>query len=128
MDLYIERLPTHLLVQHSRDFEFTEEAVHRVWITLAAACQKTNHKRVLWEGEIIARPMNIGQLYQAAAQAGKVALGLKLACVFKNFTPDERADFFKSVALRKGAIIQFFSERDAALEWLGGHLSNHYHR
>jgi hypothetical protein len=91
----------------------------KFWITLAAAYQTTGCKRIIWEGRIGERPMNNTQIFNSASQGAQIALGLKLACVFENYIADERTAFFKSVALRKGAIIEFFTNREEAFTWLG---------
>src|ERR1044072_8179247 len=119
VNYFIECKRAYLLVQHTSNFELTAEMINQFWVNLAAACKISGHKRILWEGKITAHRLTTAEIYYSASQPGQIALGLKLACVFGKYLPDEQTRFFKSVALRKGAIIDFFSERQAALQWLG---------
>jgi hypothetical protein len=118
-DFAIEYRHNYLFVQHSTDFNLTSSGMNEFWLAIAPACKSLGCKRVLWEGRITSRRMTTTEIYSSASIAGRVAVGLKLACVLDGYIADERTFFFKSVASRTGATIDFFSTAEEALIWLG---------
>jgi hypothetical protein len=122
-DFTIEFRLTYLHIQNAPDYEITPESANRRWTALASACATFNCKRVLWEGKVAARRLTVPEVYNSAKQLADIAPGLKLACCLEGHTPDELSEFYKSVASNRGAQIQFFSNREDALKWLGADLS-----
>lgn len=117
-DFYIQCLPDYLLVQHPSEIEISTAVANEFWTTLAAACKTTAYKHVLCEGRIARRTMKMFEVFDTAAMAGRASLGLKMACVFENYVPDDRTALFKMAALRHGAMVDFFSSREEAIAWL----------
>jgi hypothetical protein len=117
-DFSIQCLPDYLLVEHPSEIDLSVEVINKFWTALKAACKSTSHKHVLCAGRIARRTLKMLDIFDTASMAGRVALGLKMACVFENYTPDERTALFKMVALRHGAIVEFFSSREEAITWL----------
>jgi hypothetical protein len=52
-------------------------------------------------------------------QASNLIPGLRVACCFENHETDELTEFFKTAASNRGVEIEFFSDRQKALSWLG---------
>jgi hypothetical protein len=118
-DFTIEFRLTYLHIQNSLDYEITPEGASRRWTALATACATFNCNRVLWEGKVAARRLTISEVYNSASQLADIAPGLKLACYLVDYIPDDLSEFYKQVAFNRGTQIQFFSNREAALKWLG---------
>ena len=45
--------------------------------------------------------------------------GLAMACFVQGHVPDEQTEFFKTAAMNRGVRVEFFSNREEALRWLG---------
>jgi hypothetical protein len=118
-DFTIEFRLTYLHIQNAPNYEITSSGASRRWAALATACAAFGCNRVLWEGKVAARRLTISEVYDSAKQLSDIAPGLKLACFFEGYTPDELSDFYKKVALNRGTLIRFFSNRVDALRWLG---------
>lgn len=105
-------------VFHTDDFVVTAQSIKQFWNELAEFCKKKDCKKVLAEGKIFKRKMSTVEAFESGNTAGKKILGLWLACVFPQYKPDETTEFFKTVAKNRGVRIEFFTDREKALEWL----------
>jgi hypothetical protein len=115
----IEFRGDYIYVRHASDFEFTPEYTASFWSALGDECQTYNCRHVLREGRFSLRKMNLLEAYNSAIQAANVISGLRVACCFKDHTEDEMTKFFKMAASNRGVEIEFFSDCQAALFWLG---------
>lgn len=111
-------LENYILVEHSREFVVTSQNVTTFWIALSAFCKKNNCSKVVSDGNLIKRKMTLVEAFEAGDAAGQNIIGVWFACVLTEFEPDETTDFFKTVAVNRGVRIEFFKNRDEALEWL----------
>jgi hypothetical protein len=107
-----------LHITHPDNFVLLSEDINVLWQNLAAACRTFDCRRVLNEGNIDLSKLRAFDSYNAGTQAGEIQ-GLQMACLFPNFEPDEKSEFFKTVAANRGAKVEFFTDRARALEWLG---------
>lgn len=117
-DISIEFRGRYLHVKLPPDYKITPESVAKLWAIIGSACQKYDRNRVLVEGTIASRKMTAGDAYYSGKKAGGIA-HLRLACLFYGYSPDETTDFFKIVALNRGVLVEFFTDRTKALQWLG---------
>lgn len=118
-DFTIEFRGDYIYVRHAADFEITPESTAKLWSALAEECGAYNCRRVLREGKFSLRKMNWLSAYDSAIQAANVIPGLRVACCFENYVEDELTKFFKMAASNRGVDIEFFSDRQEALCWLG---------
>jgi hypothetical protein len=86
---------------------------------LTPHCTRQGQRRVLIEGTVARRQMGTMDSFGLGSLVGSMLSGISLACCFYGYTPDQQTQFFKDVAQNRGVRIEFFSERDAALRWLG---------
>jgi hypothetical protein len=108
----------YLHVQHPDNFEISPESNQKLWIALETACQTHKCHRVLSEGKINLRKMKAWNVVDSGTQAS-VIRGLKIALLFYNYQPDEISGFFKTVSANRGVKVEFFTDKNAALDWLG---------
>jgi len=106
----------HILL--AENYEITPSGVEKMWKATADACRTYNCKKVLSEGNIHSRKLKAWDAYNSSSQASEV-LGLRHACLFYNYQPDDMTDFFKTVSLNRGITVEFFTNKAEALEWLG---------
>jgi hypothetical protein len=52
-------------------------------------------------------------------QISQSVSGLLMACYFQGYKADELTEFFKTVARNRGTSVEFFSDLEEALRWLG---------
>jgi hypothetical protein len=107
-----------LHVVHPDNFEISPEGNVKLWNALETACKTHNCYKVLSEGKINLRKMKAWNVFDSGSQASEIN-GLRLACLFYNYQPDEMSAFFKTVSANRGAKVEFFTDKTAALEWLG---------
>lgn len=107
----------HLL--HEPNFEVTRESMGVVWAELSAMCNKASCNIVLVEAPSPKRRMDTTAAFEVATRIAQIAPGIKLAMVLLDYQTDELTEFFKTVARNRGARVEYFSEKEEALEWLG---------
>ena len=100
-------------------FEITPERMNRVWTAVGDACVRHGMRRVLTEGTVSGRRMSTMDSFENAAVAARLVPGLAMACFVQGHVPDEQTEFFKIAAMNRGVRVEFFSNRDEALRWLG---------
>ncbi len=99
-------------------YEITPPGVEKMWQATIEACRKYNCNKVLSEGNIHARKLKAWDAYSSGSQASEVP-GLRHACLFYNYQPDDMSEFFKTVSSNRGTSIEFFKVKSEALKWLG---------
>ena len=117
-DFAIEYCGDYLHVRLADNYEITPEGMRRFWSELRAACAQTKCNCVLSEGVVAKRRMITLDAFESGAQATKSCVGLKLACVFYGYVPDELTRFFQTVGANRGARLECFSCVEEALKWL----------
>lgn len=118
-DFTIEFFDNFIYVRHATRFEISPKDTAQLWSALAVGCSTYNCRRVLIEGKLDWRKGNLLAAYSSATQAMNIIQGLRVACFFENYTEDELTEFFKMAASNRGINIEFFSDRQRALCWLG---------
>lgn len=114
----VERLDGYVLIRHGTIGEVTGEKLGQFWRGLAAICDEVNCRRILLVGpDPGARPDTMSA-FESGVEAARTVAGRSLAICWRGFKQDEQVDFFKTVAINRGARIEFFSETEAAREWL----------
>jgi hypothetical protein len=108
----------YLHVLHPDNFEISPEGNAKLWEMLAELCKTHNCYRVLSEANIQLRKLKTWNVHHSGSQASEIR-GLRLACLFYNYQPDEMSEFFKTVSANRGAKVEFFTDKTAAFEWLG---------
>ena len=107
----------YLHITHPDNFVLLPEELDDLWQNLANACKTHDCRKVLNEGNLDFSKIRAYDSYSAGSHAGEIR-GLRMACLFPNYKPDEQSEFFKTVAANRGATIELFTDRDAALKWL----------
>lgn len=108
----------YLHITHPDKFVLLSDDLDLLWQNLFKACRAYKCNRVLNEGDVDLSKLRAFDSYSAGTKAGEIE-GLRMAVLFHGYEPDERAEFFKTVASNRGAKVEFFADRPAALLWLG---------
>jgi hypothetical protein len=106
-------------VELAPGYEIKPEGTTALTMAISDVCTRQGQRRVLIEGAIARRQMGTMDSFGLGSLAGSMLTGLSLACCFYGYAPDQQTQFFKDVAQNRGVRIEFFSEREAALRWLG---------
>ena len=109
---------SYIHVQLAENFEINPSGMETVWKATAEACQKYSCYKVLSEGNIRSRKLKAWDAYSSGSQASEIS-GLRHACLFYNYKPDDMSEFFKTVSSNRGSYIDFFTDKTKALKWLG---------
>ena len=104
----------------STDFRLTPHAEY-IHVELASdyEIKPEGQRRVLIEGTIGRRSMGTMDSFGFGSLMGSMLTGMSLACCLYGYRPDQQTQFFKDVAQNRGVRIDFFTDRGAALRWLG---------
>ena len=104
---------------HAEDYEISPESNDKLWKALDKACREYKCLKVFAEGASQKRRVTSLDAYKSGTQAAESIPGLKLAICIYEYTPDETTEFFKNVAYNRGVRIEFFNDKQKALDWLG---------
>jgi hypothetical protein len=108
----------YLHITHPDNFVLLPEDIDVLWMNLTGFCRQYDCRRILNEGRIDLSHLRAFDSYNAGSQAGEIE-GLRMACLFHGYVPDEKAAFFQTVASNRGSKVEFFTDRAEALKWLG---------
>ena len=111
--------PEYLHVELAPGYEITPEGTTELVLALSDVCRRQGQRRVLIEGTVARRHMGTMDSFSFGSLLGSTLPGVSLAFCLYGFTPDEQTQFFKDVTQNRGVRIEFFSDRNAALRWLG---------
>jgi hypothetical protein len=118
-DFTLEFCEYFINVNHPAKYEITPEGLSRLWKAIGDACKRHNCRRVLSEAQTPPeRRLGTTAAFLSAEDAITSVPGLIMACFFRGYKADDTTEFFKMVAHNRGARIEFFSNREEALEWL----------
>ena len=110
----------HIHIEHARGFEMTPANLERLFKSLLKECEAHDCRRVIAEADAPVRQLNTVDAYQSSSELSESDIrGIRMACCFRGYQPDELTSFFVTVAANRGTQIRFFTDMDAAREWLG---------
>ena len=116
----LEFLKKYIKVRHQEDYVITPESQRQLWEAIGEACKKYRCWRVLAESPVSFQyRMSRSDVFRTAQQAAKISDKLRVACVLFGYNRDETIEFFINVAYKLGVRIEFFSDRETAIKWLG---------
>lgn len=117
-DFEIDFRGSYIHVRLADNYEINAAGMEKMWLETAAACQKFNCNKVLSEGNIRSRKLKAWDAFSSGSQASVIP-GMRHACLFYNYQPDDMTEFFQTVTLNRGSYIEFFTDKARALKWLG---------
>jgi hypothetical protein len=123
-ELSLEFKDDHLYLQHANDSDITPERMEILWGHLRDQCEKYDCTRILIEADAPARDMDTVAAFTSGVAAASIAPDLWLALCFHRYEPDEISEMFRQAARNRGANVEFFSDREAALQWLRANNSS----
>ena len=108
---------SYIHVRLADNFEINPASLEKIWNATAEACQIYACNKVLSEGNIRSRKLKAWDAYSSGSKASEIT-GLRHACLFYNYQPDDLTEFFKTVSSNRGTYIEFFTDKAKALKWL----------
>ena len=109
----------YVQVKLAPDYEIRAEGAKQLIVAIADVCSRQGLRRVLIEGTIGRRSMGTMDTFSLGSLIGSTMSGASIACCFYGFAPDGQTRFFMDVSQNRGARLEFFNDRAAALRWLG---------
>ncbi len=109
----------YLYVQLEPGFEMTPDSTAAVWTAICETCRERGLRRALTVGDGVTRRLTTSEVFDIARLAGSLLPGLSVACVFRDYVPDQLSEFFRATAMSRGVRMDFLEDLNAALEWLG---------
>lgn len=99
-------------------FVASPSSMPEIWRIISEACSRIDCRKVLVIAHQFKRELETAHAFDSGVDASRIMPGILLALCFKGHEPDDLSAFFKTVALNRGATVEFFDDEDAAREWL----------
>ena len=116
----LEFVDNYINIQLPADYEITPESRLEFWTAIGEAHKKYHCCRVLAASPTPPkRNMKQSDSLKSALQAAKASSELRVAFVFPGYDTDATTEFFINTAHRMGVRIEFFTNREEAIKWLG---------
>ena len=116
--LSLEFKDDHIHLKHDKSFVINPTSMKSFWGYLREQCEDHDCTSVLLEADSPTRNMDTVGAFTSGVAAASVAQNLWLALCFHRYKPDEISELFRQAARNRGANVEFFSDREAALVWL----------
>jgi hypothetical protein len=109
----------YIHVELAPDYEIRLEGTTQLILAISDVRTRQGQRRVLIEGTVARRAMGTMDSFGLGSLIGSMLAGVSVACCFYGYARDQQTRFFMDVSQNRGVRIEFFSEREAALRWLG---------
>lgn len=117
-ELSLEFKDDYLHLTRGKDFEITPDRMEPFWGYLREQCEHYDCTSILIEAEAPTRNMDTVAAFTSGVEVASIAPNLWMALCFQGYEPDEISELFRQAARNRGANVEFFTDRDAALSWL----------
>jgi len=117
-ELSLEFKNDHIHLTQGKNFEITPDGMKSFWDYLRKQCEHHACTNILIEAEAPTRSMDTVAAFTSGVQLASVAPNLWMALCFLRYKPDEISELFRQAARNRGANVEFFTDREAALVWL----------
>lgn len=111
---------TFIRVDHPRGYELTDQGITEFWQELAETCREYQCFKVLAIWVAPKRRLSVMNSFDSGSTVSQLLAGVKLACCFHEYEPDDQTELFVNVAYNRGVNIALFTEENEALCWLVG--------
>lgn len=109
----------YLHIELAPGYEITPAGMTELTLAIADVAGRQGQRRVLVEGTVARRSMGTMDSFSLGSLIGTMLTGVSVACCFYGYATDQQTQFFKDVSQNRGVRVEFFSDREAALRWLG---------
>lgn len=118
----IESHSNYIHISFPPGTEITRESMGATCDQLTEICKEKGCFRVILEAPSPKRKLDTTGAFESGTRLARIGSGLAVAMVFYDYQTDELTEFFKMVALNRGVRVEYFTDVEKALEWLGlGH-------
>ena len=117
-DLSFEFKEDHLHLTHGDKFVVPLGDMEAYWAHLGEKCKRHACTSILIEGDCPTRNMDTVGAFTSGVAAASIAQNLWLALCSHGYQPDGIGELFRQAARNRGANVEFFNDREAALVWL----------
>jgi hypothetical protein len=117
-ELSLEFKDDHIYLTDGNNLEITPDAMESFWSYVRAQCENHACTSILIEADAPTHNMDTVAAFTSGVQVASIAPNLWMALCFRRYEPDEISELFRQAARNRGANIEFFADREAALLWL----------
>ena len=89
------------------------------WARLKEICSELDSDTVLIEASSVEIGHDTMCTFDSGVEASNIVENPTIAIYAAEYSPDEAAEFFKTVAINRGAHVEFFTSFNNAVSWLG---------
>jgi len=109
----------YLNIRFSDSLTMTDDKLDELWDLLAAMSTKYDCLRTLIEAESPVCGLDTTAAFDSGVKVSGIGAGMQLALCFRNYEMGESSEFFRTVALNRGVRVEYFDNKEKALQWLG---------
>ena len=117
-ELSLEFKDDHLHLKHRTGYQISPDGMNSFWGYLREQCEHHDCTNILIEADAPTRDMDTVAAFTSGVEVASIAPNLWMALCFPGHEPDEISELFRQAARNRGANVEFFEDRDAALHWL----------
>ncbi|NOT47050.1 MAG: hypothetical protein HOP17_04790 [Acidobacteria bacterium] len=122
--------PNYLHIKHPPGMVIDPDSTQEMWTQVGRLCFEHGRAKVLIEAEKPEKRLDTMTAFDSGRILAENTSGLTIAMCFYNYEVDDLTTFLKTVAQNRGVRVEFFSDLESALEWLGikaGELTDQPH-
>ena len=117
-ELSFEFKGDHLHLVHEDDYEITAAGVKSFWGHLLEQCDNHGCASVLVEANAPTPRVDSIAAFTSGVVVTSIAPNIRVALCCRGYERDGITALFRQAARNRGASVEFFSDREAALVWL----------
>lgn len=115
----VEFCGSYIHVKESGVFELAAPRAKSFWGRLKEICDELDSDTVLIEANSMDLGADTMSAFDSGVSASEIVNNPTIAICSKDYRPHEIAEFFKTVAINRGAHVEFFTDLHNAVDWLG---------
>lgn len=120
----VEFCGSYIHVKQPGVFELSSPEGRSFWARLREICYELDSDTVLIEASAVEAGGDTMCTFDSGVEASNIVANPTIAICAAGYSPDEGAEFFKTVAINRGAQLEFFASFKNAVSWLGVDLSS----
>ena len=115
----VEFCGSYIHVKQSGVFELAHPQTRSFWGRLKEICDELDSDTVLIEANSMDISSDMMSAFDSGVSAADIVSNPTIAICSKDYEPDDMSEFFKTVAINRGAQVEFFTDVRNAVDWLG---------
>lgn len=118
-NIAVEFCGSYIHIKQPGVFALAAPETRSFWARVREICCELDSDTVLIEAYSVETGHDTMSTFDAGVEASTIVDSPTIAICAEGYSPDEAAEFFKTVAINRGAHVEFFTNTNNAVSWLG---------